>query len=67
MNMVTDQAALAAGQVVYLSRRQVIRPRPAPPPPRARLDLGAIIQEVLTVAACAGLLWFQIEIVRCVW
>jgi len=67
MNMVTDQAALAAGQVVYLSRRQVIRPRPAPPPPPARLDLGAIIQDVLTVAAVAGLLWFQIEIVRCVW
>jgi len=63
MNMVTDQAALAAGQVVYLSRRQI----PAPPPPRDRLDLGAIIQDTLTVAALAGLLWFQIEIVRCVW
>jgi len=67
MNMVPDQAALAAGQVVYLSRRQDIRPHPAPPPPRNRLDLGAIIQDTLTVAALAGLLWFQVEIVRCLW
>ncbi len=34
---------------------------------KLRLSPSAIIRESLTLAAVAGLIWFQWEIVRCCW
>jgi len=74
MNVIPDPASLAADPYHHGSSGPGI---PEPIHPAATPSLyeqytsptgpAAIIREILTVAAIAGMFWFQIEIVRCFW
>jgi hypothetical protein len=67
MNMIPDPASLAADPVITISPKSAPPQTPTYAAFRDLPSLAVITRELLTIAAVAGMFWFQIEIVRCFW